>query len=87
MTEFMTIPLILALVTSIKLLFYKMVTTALIIPVGFLSFNVNLPNPKGCPPMRTIFQSSPEALVKRTLFGNLTRNGELVNPNRQQKNI
>lgn len=32
---------------------------------------VNSPNPKGCPPIRTIFQSSPEALVKRTLFGNL----------------
>lgn len=29
------------------------------------------PNPKGCPPIRTIFQSSPEALVKRTLLGNL----------------
>lgn len=31
----------------------------------------NSPNPKGCPPIRTIFQSSPEALVKSTLFGNL----------------
>lgn len=32
---------------------------------------LNSPNPKGCPPIRTIFQSSPEALVKRTLLGNL----------------
>lgn len=31
----------------------------------------NSPKPKGCPPILTIFQSSPEALVKRTLFGNL----------------
>lgn len=31
------------------------------------------PNPSGCPPMRTIFHSSPEALVKSTLFGNLQR--------------
>lgn len=31
------------------------------------------PNPKGWPPMRTIFQSSPEALVKRTLLGNLRK--------------
>lgn len=33
--------------------------------------NKSSPNPSGCPPMRTIFHSSPEALVKSTLFGNL----------------
>lgn len=30
-----------------------------------------LPKPRGCPPIRTIFQSSPDALVNNKLLGNL----------------
>lgn len=35
------------------------------------------PNPRGCPPMRTILQSSPEELVSRRSLGNL---GEACGP-------
>ena len=34
------------------------------------------PNPRGCPPIRTIFQSSPDALVNNRLLGNLKRERE-----------
>ena len=38
------------------------------------------PNPRGCPPIRTIFQSSPDALVNNRLLGNLKRERETSTP-------
>lgn len=38
------------------------------------------PNPRGCPPIRTIFQSSPDALVNNKLLGNLERERVMLIP-------
>lgn len=41
------------------------------------------PNPRGCPPIRTIFQSSPDALVNNKLLGNLKRERKNLSVNGQ----
>lgn len=45
------------------------------------------PNPRGCPPIRTIFQSSPDALVNNKLLGNLQREQEMLKPGRERRSL